>query len=299
MRKAIRKGILLAGLGLLALAGCAGALRQPLPAEKEPAAEESKSSSEGVQPAGMPRETVSTAMYVPMGNDGAYILVDQQTEMAFTVTMPQQLYGVSGERIEPQQLKKGNILEITGDGCMLESYPGQYPGVHSIRVLQQGKPEDADIYQQLVDSIWQEPDLSEPPELSAEYETPMAVVVARVARGGWEWSYTDENGQTQTMVSCGAHPLQWGELLDENPLHIDEGTDIRLLFYPIKPEQVQAVCWPASCRSSQEEDISQGEAAVIEKEEGNFVLRQAEPGSVYQITASFSAGEVSYAFLTD
>lgn len=293
------RGILLSGLWLLALAGCTGAAA--LTESPAPAAETGSSGEEQTQPLNtQPEEMVNTAMYVPMGNDGAYILVDQQSGSVFTVTMPKELYGLSGERIEPEQLQKGNILEITGNGCMLESYPGQYPGVTKIQVVSQGKPEDADIYQEIVDAIWQEPDLSQPPELTAEYQTPLARVAAHVARGSWQWSFKDENGQVQTAAACGAHPLQWGEALDENPLHIGEAVDIRLLFSTVKPEQVQAVCWPVSQRGPLgASDIPQGEEAALEKIEGEFILLQARPGYVYQISAAFPAGEVIYAFLTD
>lgn len=285
------KRIFWAGLLLMALAGCSGAAA----AQGEPAP------ADGAEPVvEKPQEMVNTAMYVPMGNDGAYILVDQQTGTVFTVTMPEQLYGLSGEKIEPKQLQKGNILEITGNGCMLESYPGQYPGVTKIRILQQGKPEDADPYQELVDSIWQEPDLSEPPELTAEYRIPSAMVAARVARGSWQWSFEEEDGQMRTAAACGSHPLQWGELLDKNPLKIGEAADIRLLFSTVKPDTAEVLCWPAAQRSLQEaEDIPQGERVELEKEEGDFILRQAKPGYVYQITAFFQAGEVTYAFLTE
>lgn len=308
--------ILLAGLWVLALAGCAAAGAAQSGAQPVSGlAEESGAQSGGgqAQAAGLSAEGNGaepaerdagiepiTAMYVPMGNAGAYILVDQNYGTVFTVTMPENMYGLNGEKITQQDLTAGNILEIEGNGLMLESYPGQYPGVTAMRIVQQGSPEDIAVYQELIDTLYQEPDLTVPPELTAEYRIPLAMVAARVARGGYQWEYIDENGETVSTVACGAHPLQWGEELDQNPLKIGEAADIRLLFSTVKPEEVQALCWPESQRMpAGGGDIPEGEKAVIEKEEGEFILRQAQPGYVYQIAAIFPGGDVEYAFLTE
>lgn len=305
--------ILLAGLLVLALAGCAAAGAAPASTEPSSPApknrESGEPSSSGQAPAGdneaQPAQGKTaiepiTAMYVPMGDAGAYILVDQKNGAVFTATMPEEMYGLKGEKITQQDLAAGNILEIEGNGCMLESYPGQYPGVTAIRVIQQGSPEDTAVYQELVDTLYQEPDLSVPPELTAEYRIPLAMVAARVARGSYQWDYEDENSETVCAVACGPHPLQWGEILDNNPLKVGEAADIRLLFSTVKPTEVQASCWPASQRMPVGSgDIPEGKVVAIEQEEGEFILRQVQPGHVYQIQAIFPNGDALYAFITE
>lgn len=79
-------------------------------------------------------ETPIRAMYIPF-EDSGYIMVDQDSGTVFTVTMPEEIYDQNGKKITEQDLEKGNILHIYGDGIMLESYPGQYPGVTKIQVI--------------------------------------------------------------------------------------------------------------------------------------------------------------------
>ena len=49
--------------------------------------------------------------------------------------MPDTILDENGKQITWQELKRGNLLDIYGDGIMLESYPGQYPGVTRIKVV--------------------------------------------------------------------------------------------------------------------------------------------------------------------
>ena len=76
---------------------------------------------------------------------------------------------------------------------MMQSYPGQYPGVTKIKVMEQGTPADADRYQELIDTIYQEPDPAEPPSLDVNYRTDQAVVTAMTTRGGFHWEYKDKD----------------------------------------------------------------------------------------------------------
>lgn len=236
----------------------------------------------------------NTAMYVPYG-DGQYILVDQDTGSIFTVTIPEAIYGIAGDKIAPDALQKGNIVEITGNGTMLYSYPGQYPGVTEIRVIREGTPADADAYQSIVDQIYTTPDPAEPSVLNAEYRTPLAAVAATVTRGGYEWEYTDEKGETVSTVACGAHVLQWREM---NALALTEPTSVTLRFFPYAATAVNAVRWPVSLYGLESGDrVPEGESVAVTAADGAFVLK-AEPGYVYSITGIFEQGNVKYAFLT-
>ena len=80
-------------------------------------------------------EVETVAMYVPYGTEDGYIMVDQDTGAVFTVTMPDEIYDAEGNPISQEDLEKGNILRILGDGIMLESYPGTVSrcGEHSGR----------------------------------------------------------------------------------------------------------------------------------------------------------------------
>ena len=81
-------------------------------------------------------------------------------------------------------------MEITGNGIMLNSYPGQYPGVTKIQVVAEGSPEDADPYQEIVDAYFAEPDASEPASLQLQYRVPEAIVTASATMGSYTWEGT-------------------------------------------------------------------------------------------------------------
>lgn len=78
-----------------------------------------------------------------------------------------------------------------------------------------------------MDEVYQEPDPSEPPYLNLEYRTKEAVVSAVADRGGYTWSYTDENGEDQEVSVDAAFVLEWDTL---NDIRLNEKTDVLLYF---------------------------------------------------------------------
>ena len=65
----------------------------------------------------------------------------------------------------------GNIVQVTGNGIMLESYPGQYPGISKVEVIEQGNPADAEQYADIVDTVFAAPDQSQVPSGNLDYKT--------------------------------------------------------------------------------------------------------------------------------
>lgn len=240
----------------------------------------------------MEQEAIS-AMYIPFG-DGGYIFVSEQAGV-FTVTFPEKIYDIDGNKITREQLKRGNIVKIYGNGIMLESYPGQYPGVTKIEVTKQGDPSDADGYQNLVDEIYTEPDPAEPPTMNLGYSTDLASVVVIVNRGGYEWVYTDEDHLSNAVVADSAHVLQWkmGEELAD--VKITEPLDITLYFSKM-PEEVEAVRYDSALLGTKE--IPEGEKVAVRKRDGEFVLTDVAPGYVYDVTGIWENGWANYGFIT-
>ncbi|MBV4307885.1 hypothetical protein KSZ74_23130, partial [Parabacteroides distasonis] len=76
---------------------------------------------------------------------------------------PEEFTNADGEMLEESDLSAGDLVEIYGNGIMLESYPGQYPGVSRMVLVQEGTEEDASQYQELIDQVYAEPDPSELP----------------------------------------------------------------------------------------------------------------------------------------
>lgn len=234
-----------------------------------------------------------TAMYIPFG-EGGYIFVSEQAGV-FTVTFPEKIYDINGNKITQEQLVKGNVVKIYGNGIMLESYPGQYPGVTKMEVIKQGNPADADAYQNLVDEIYTEPDPAEPPTMNLGYTTDLASVIVMVNRGGYEWVYIDKDYLSNAVVADAAHVLQWkiGEELAD--VKITEPLDITLCFSQM-PEEVEVVRYDSELLGT--ENIPEGEKVTVEKKEGEFVLTGVTGGYVYDVTGIWENGRANYGFIT-
>lgn len=234
-----------------------------------------------------------TAMYIPFGEDG-YIFVSEQAGV-FTVTFPEEIYDMNGNKISREQLVKGNLVKIYGNGIMLESYPGQYPGVTKMEVVEQGDPSDADAYQNLVDEIYTEPDPAEPPTMNLGYTTDLASVVVMVNRGGYEWTYIDQDYLSNAVVADSVPVLQWkvGEELAD--VKITEPLDITLYFSEM-PDEVEVTRYDSALLGSTENPA--GESVAVTKKDGEFVLTGVTGGYVYDVTGIWENGRANYGFIT-
>ncbi len=234
-----------------------------------------------------------TAVYVPYG-EGAHIFVGEQAGV-FVATFPEEIYDINGNKITKEQLVKGNVVEIYGNGMMLESYPGQYPGITKMKVVEEGKPSDADAYQDIVDEIYQEPDPSEPPSLNVGYTTDLADVTVMVNRGGYEWVYTDKDGLSTAVVADSVHVLDWkiGEELAD--IKIKDSLDLTL-YFSAEPEAVEAVRYDASLLGKVRE-YPEGEKITVGKKDGQWVLAGVTGGYVYDITGMWENGRADYGFI--
>jgi hypothetical protein len=288
---------LLAVGAIMVMAAATGCTAAAVPQQQEPAAAPMNRLGGVAAPANAGAEPtavvgVNRAMYVPFGKS-SHVFVDQDNGTVFVARMPEEIYDVNGEKIGPEGLAKGNIVEIYGNGIMAESYPGQYNGVTKMQVVSEGSPADADQYNDLIDQIYQEPDPAEPPTLQARYAIPEAIVSAAIERGGYTWGYEDENGQMQNVVACGPHLLQM-ELRD---LTLPGATPIELGFYPDAPKEVKVVRWPASQLGTMDSAaIEEGEPVAVETADGEYAM-EAEPGYVYGVTGIWENGEVEYGFV--
>lgn len=240
-------------------------------------------------------EIKTTAMYVPYGED-QYIMVDQEVGTIFTVTMPEDIYDVDGKKIKADGLEKGNILSIYGNGIMLESYPGQYPGVTKIEVVEKGKASDADQYQNVIDQIYQEPNPAEVPFMDVKYSSDSAAVTAMTTTGSYKWNYTDKEGNAQSVKEESPHILTWEVISD---ITLDNPTDITLLFSE-KPDSIQVERWDSKSRreSGDESKVPDGEAVMEEVDGDGYILRRVNSGAVYLVTAQWGDSQVEYGFLT-
>ena len=224
------------------------------------------------------------AMYIEK-SDGFQIFVDTSTGALFDASIPK----------GTEELTTGDLVKIYGDGIMLESYPGQYPGVTEIIVTKQGTEEDAKKYESLVDEIHQEPDPSEPPYLNLEYRTKEAVVSAVADRGSYIWSYTDENGESQEVTEDSAFILKKDTL---NDIRLNEQTDV-LLYFSREANGVSVIRHEPSEKTSVEEPVGEFIRVSEEKDKNSkkqFLLKDLLNEGIYLVTAEFDQGTVEYGF---
>lgn len=251
-RTTAARAALIALVALLVLAGCASGRTGTDPVDEE----------EGF---------VSTAMVITFG-DGEVLFVDQDTESPYYPTLPE----------GTPELAAGNIVRVTGNGIMLESYPGQYPGITKVEVVEEGTPADAEKYDELVAQIWQPKDPSEPPLASLEYATDLAVVTLLPTTCGYTWTY-EQDGNEQTVAVDTLAPTDYaaGELPDAT---LKEPAEVTVSF-DVEATGIEVMRW------SEEALDVEGE-----KVEVAGLTFAAEPDYRYAILATFDAGEVTYAF---
>lgn len=241
-------------------------------------------------------EFVSTAMVVTFG-DGEVLFVDQETGTPYYPTnMPS----------DAPELAAGNIVRVTGNGIMLESYPAQYPGITDVEVIEEGAPADAEKYDELVTQIWQPKDPSEPPLASLEYTTELAATSVMLGSYGYTWSY-EENGSEQTVTADAPHPTQL-EAAELSDARVDGPTEVTVTF-DVPCTAAGIVRWPEDELEAAAEAAGSAQAVEIGSVEGDAwtvddrkivdgnVVFTVEPGWRYAVEAYFDAGEAVYAFV--
>src|SRR5699024_3474211 len=70
------------------------------------------------------------AVYLENGNGNMFVSIEQETP--FTGTLPEDISDEDGNAITADDLNNGDVVDIYGDGIMLNSYPGQYPGISKL-----------------------------------------------------------------------------------------------------------------------------------------------------------------------
>ncbi len=245
----------------------------------------------------------STAMVVRYG-DGEMLFFDQENDAPYSAGLDNaEIVGIDRSSIHPDDLVSGNVVRVTGNGIMLESYPGQYPGIARVEVVEEGSPDDAARYDDVIAQIWQPRDPAEPAHATVEYATDLAVVALMPLTCGYDWSY--ENDGVSNAISVDAPtPLQYAAS-DLPDARIDSPVDARVSF-DIAPIGVEIVRWDESAvenaahvagseQGIDESDVvSEPVETMISDGGASFAL---EPGWRYAIIARFEQGSVTYAFL--
>ena len=90
-------------------------------------------------------EKPMTAVYF-QADDGSWYFADLDTDTIFSGTIPDKLTDENGKKMTEADMQDGDVYLIYGDGIMLQSFPGQYPGITKMVRKEQGNQEKADHY---------------------------------------------------------------------------------------------------------------------------------------------------------
>ena len=94
-------------------------------------------------------EKPMTAVYFHT-DDNSWYFADLDTDTIFSGTIPDKLTDENGKKLTEEDMTDGDVYLIYGDGIMLESFPGQYPGVTKIQRTGRASLEETQEYEDQV-----------------------------------------------------------------------------------------------------------------------------------------------------
>lgn len=292
---------LLAVVAAMALSGCQGGSdTSGKPEAVGNRAADEASSLDGSNAADI--ESVSTAMVV-YKNGGEVLFVDQDTGALYYPTLlDDAIVGLDGDDIDGDELVVGNIVQVTGDGIMLESFPGQYPGIVKVEVIEQGNPADADRYADLLEGIVVTADPAEVPSGYVEYTTDIAQTSVMLAAFEYSWVVPDDGNANQSLELDGDCTDDRGAVASSvADVRIQAATDA-IAGFSVAPTNVvverTALVAGSEVGSASVNPAVEDEPVAAQLQSDGSVAFTMEPGYLYELDVDFAQGEASYAFYT-
>lgn len=238
------------------------------------------------------------------GKNGTWLLADRENGSVFTTEVPSDLTDESGKKISAEILKAGDYVDVYGDGIMLESYPGQYPGVNKMVVTGEGTTDELKQYQDVIDMVFAEPDTSEVPSAGVVYSSSLGQTMSLMS-GPANYTWTAPLGDSETdssedntVTACGLAVMQWEDL---EKMAMDDGKTDFTVSCNLVPEKVTVRRWSVDQYPAGADDDydASAEGVTVEKnDEGEFVIKDVEPGYVYEVTINWEYGDAQYGFVT-
>lgn len=261
---------------------------------------ESRAADEGSASASFAAEpgdaTVQRAMVAYVnGDDMLFVDVDTQTPYIPTFSAGA-VFDAEGNPVGADQLAAGNVVEVTGNGIMLESYPGQYPGITRVEVVEVGTPADAEQYADLVAEVFSASAAEGVPSAVVEYRTELGQVSLNVDPFAYELAV--DGGQPK--AADGVYADAEGRLSDDMLDAVIDGATQATATFSSKPASAKVL--RTALVKSDDAGTRIDPAASLQEvpctlEEG-AVAFSMEPNFVYVVEASFDSGSASYAFMT-
>lgn len=245
-------------------------------------------------------EEVSTAM-VAYADGDTILFVDQKTGAPYFPTLiDDAVVSENGVEIDADDLVAGNIVQVTGNGIMLESYPGQYPGITEVEVISQGTPADADQYADLVAEVIATPDPSAVPTGSVEYTTELAQTSVMLNPFDYHWVVPGDNGDNNEKSLDGEATDTGGALVgDIIDARIPAATDA-IARFSAAPTNATVERKPLTKEGDTPtvDPAAEDEMVPSTLQADGTVAFTIEPGYLYEIEVDYAQGEASYAFYT-
>ncbi|WP_302961283.1 hypothetical protein [uncultured Adlercreutzia sp.] len=286
--------------GLMACSACSlqGGSNEAAPATRSDDA--AAQPNAGGEPAA--GEVTSTAM-VAYANGDELLFVDQETQTPYIPTnIDDAAIIYNGQEVDEDDLVAGNIVQVTGNGIMLESYPGQYPGITKVEVVEQGSPADAEQYADIVDTVFAAPDQSQVPVGNLDYKTTDAQVSVMLNPYSYEWAFDQPDGTPDRVAQDGDILNADGTVLDGAPDARISGAVDAFAAFSVNPTSVEIERIPLAAGSTADAakvdptaDDTNVPCTLGEDGAAAFTI---EPGDLYRIDATFPQGEADYAFFT-
>lgn len=241
-------------------------------------------------------QVTSTAMVAGVQGD-TVLFVDQETDTPYYPTSTTAtVYDIDGKVITLAELKPGNVVKVVGNNIMLESYPGQYPGITTIEVTEVGTPSDADKYAELVEQVMPKPGNSVPSGY-VEYADDLGKVSVLLAPYAYNWQSGDDTDVSEVS----------GSFFDKDGVvdagvgdaRIAEATEATMGF----DDTAQNVTVERTPLVNTTDDLFavdpgvQGEAVGIQTLDSGDFSFTVDPGFAYVVRATFDNGTVEYAFV--
>lgn len=243
------------------------------------------------QPAGDAEDAVVTSAMVVAVSNGSVLFVDTDSESPYYPTHLEdaQILDADGNAISAEELTSGNVVRVTGNGIMLQSYPGQYPGITKVEVTSVGSPADAEKYAGLVSQLWSPRDPAEPPTATLEYATELmrASIQPNIMAWSWSWLREDDGERNHSKMADAGDIMGYG--LDDLPdARISEPVEATLSFdTPVTAVSVARHPEDGSTVTDMALTVADGKASF-----------EMELDSRYEVHAEFEDGEVTYYFVT-
>lgn len=238
------------------------------------------------------------------GKNGTWLLADRDNGTVFTTEIPLDLTDANGKKISSDVLKAADYIDVYGDGIMLQSYPGQYPGVNKMVVTGEGTEDELKQYQDVIDMVFAEPDASEVPSAGVVYSSSLGQTMSLMS-GPANYTWTAPSGDSETdssedntVTACGSAVMQWDSL---EKMAMDAGKTDFTVSCDLAPDNVTVRRWSADQYPAGDDDnydASAEDVTVEKNDDGEFVIKDVEPDYVYEVTIDWEYGDAQYGFIT-